>query len=226
MKNIQRTGIPVTKEAAAGAAVYTKFTLFFYDALVMVFENHFVWKCSTRKIINFYNHHISGKHLDVGVGTGYFLDNCAFPADKPVIHLMDLNRNSLEKTSKRIKRYNPVVHQWNILEPITIKLPKFNSICVSNILHCLPGNIYDKEIVLKNLKRFLNNDGTLFGLTILGRDVKVGILYKLFNSLYNRRKIFSNSNDSLAALDEILKSNFSKYTLDLEGSVALFSCRP
>jgi len=225
MKKLQSNSIPVSQEAIAGAALYSKFALFFYDIIVMLFENHFVWKCSTRKIISFYNTHISNKHLDVGVGTGYFLNNCKFPGKNPIIHLMDLNMNPLEKTSERIKRYSPVIHQWNILEPVQIDLPKFDSICISNILHCLPGDFNSKEIVFKNLRPFMNNNAILFGLTILGKDVNTGFLYKIFNSIYNKRLIFSNSNDSFADLEKILKSNFDYYELKLAGSVAMFSCK-
>lgn len=224
MKYLQNYNIPVSQEAAAGAAVYSKFILFFYDIWVMLFENHFVFKCSTRKIINFYNQHISNKHLDVGIGTGYFLNKCIFPSNNPLIHLMDLNPNTLEKTARRIKRYKPIIHQWNILEPITLDLPKFDSICISNVLHCLPGSIKDKETVFINLKQLLNKNGTLFGLTILGKYVQVGLLYKIFNTIYNKLSLFTNLNDDLEGLESILKSNFSHYKLGLIGSVALFSC--
>lgn len=217
--------IPVSREAAAGAAVYSRFILSIYDVLVMQFENHFVWKCPTRTIVDFYNQHVSDRHLDVGVGTGYFLDRCAFPGRHPVIHLMDLNRNSLEKTSRRIRRYQPAAHLWNILEPITIDLQKFNSICISNILHCLPGNFNDKQVVFQNLKRFLNPGGVLFGLTILGSGVKVGPLYYAFNGIYNRLAIFSNRHDDATGLEKILKSNFGHYTMTVVGSVAFFSCK-
>jgi hypothetical protein len=57
-------------------------------------------------------------HLDVGVGTGYFLDRCTFPVAAPEVHLMDLNPNCLEKTARRIRRYRPVTHRCNVLDPI------------------------------------------------------------------------------------------------------------
>ena len=40
---------------------------------------------------------------------------------------MDLNPNSLEVTSRRVHRYNPVIHRINILEPINLNLQKFDS---------------------------------------------------------------------------------------------------
>ncbi|MBN1495652.1 MAG: class I SAM-dependent methyltransferase [Spirochaetes bacterium] len=225
MINTTPDTIPSSREAAAGSAIYSKLILSIYDPLVMLFENHLVWKCPTKKIISFYNHHISGNHLDVGVGTGYFLDKCRFPDTDPTVHLMDLNKNSLQVTAKRIKRYNPVIHHWNILETINLNLPRFDSICIGNILHCLPGDFTSKAIVFENLKKYMNNDGILFGLTILGKDVEAGLLYKLFNAMYNKLSIFTNLNDSYEDLEKVLQLHFHTYHLELVGSVALFSCK-
>ncbi len=61
-------------DARKGAAVYTPLSLALYDLVVLGFSNFFVWRCSSRLILDFYNQHISDKHLDIGVGTGYFLD--------------------------------------------------------------------------------------------------------------------------------------------------------
>lgn len=215
--------IPVSREAAAGAAVYTKFILLFYDLLVMGFENRFVWKCPTRRIVDFYNRHLSPRHLDVGVGTGYFLDKSTFPNGTPLLHLMDLNPNSLEKTSRRMRRYAPVAHLWNVLEPVREELPQFESIALSNILHCLPGDMRSKAAVFHNLLGLLSEGGTLFGLTILGKGVRAGWLYALFNGLYNRFAFFANRQDGREELEAVLRSHFSDYTLEVVGSVALFS---
>lgn len=64
--------------AAAGAAVYSKPLLSGYDLWVLGFSNTFVWRCPTRLLLEFYNEHISGNHLDVGVGTGYSWINAPF----------------------------------------------------------------------------------------------------------------------------------------------------
>jgi hypothetical protein len=167
----------VPENVAAGAAVYSKFLLAFYDTEVLRFELPYIFKCPLRKAKDFFNVNISGVHLDVGVGTGYFLDKCIFPIENPVVHLMDLNSNTLEKTSSRIKRYSPVSHLCNVLEPIQDDLPKFNSISAMNLLHCLPGTMLRKEAAIKNLKPFLNEDGVFFGITVLGKDVDAGFLY-------------------------------------------------
>lgn len=225
MDTAQVGSITTSKEVAASVSIYTKFVLFFYDPLVMLFENRLVWKCPTGTILDFYNSHVSGKHLDVGVGTGYFLDRCRFPVENPVIHLADLSPHSLAKTAARIRRYRPVTHRWNILDPITFELPTFDSICVSNVLHCIPGSMPEKEPVFINLKKFLNPGGTLFGLTILGGMERVGFLYALFNRMYNRIAAFSNRNDSAAGLESIISKHFNEYEITVAGSVAFFSCR-
>jgi hypothetical protein len=113
---------------AKGAAVYTPLTLAFYDLVVLGFSNSFAWQCPSRLILNFYNHHVSNKHLDIGVGTGYFLDRCRFPSDAPTIALFDLNRNCLAATARRLRRYIPSCHLGNVLRPIDIGISEFDSV--------------------------------------------------------------------------------------------------
>lgn len=215
--------IPASREALAGAAVYSPFLLTIYDIEVLQFEMRCIFKCSPRRILDLYNDHVSDRHLDVGVGTGYFLDKCRFPVEHPVVHLMDLNANSLHKTSCRIRRYAPVSHQWNALEPVRHELPLFNSIGAANFLHCLPGTMLDKEVVFRNLIRFLAPGGVFFGATVLGRGIDAGWLYRKANPLYNKVGVFSNLNDSADDLRTILARHFVTHTLDIVGSYALFS---
>lgn len=214
--------IPATKEALAGAAVYSKLLLAIYDLEVLQFEMRCIFKCSPQKILDLYNEHISDRHLDIGVGTGYFLDKCRFPVQHPVVHLMDLNINSLGKTAHRIRRYEPVSHHWNVLEPVREELPKFNSIGAANFLHCLPGSMLDKEIVFTNLTTFLNKGGVFFGATVLGQGIDAGLLYRMANPLYNKSGVFSNLKDNAADLELILSRNFTSYSVKVIGSYAFF----
>jgi hypothetical protein len=73
--NIKRTG----GDACKGAAVYTPLALALYDLAVLGLSKSFVWQCASHVLLDFYNEHISDKHLDIGVGTGYFLDGCRLP---------------------------------------------------------------------------------------------------------------------------------------------------
>ena len=213
----------ISDDAAAGAAVYSNFLLSFYDTEVLRFELPYIFKCPLRVIKDFFQKNVTGNHLDVGVGTGYFLDKCEFPVETPTVHLMDLNMNSLQKTSKRIKRYNPVSHQCDVLEPIQKVLPMFDSIGAMNFLHCLPGDMLSKQEVINNLVPFLNKGGVFFGVTILGEGVDAGLLYRMANAIYNKKSIFCNSHDNLFDLESILRNSFEGVSVKVIGSVALFS---
>jgi SAM-dependent methyltransferase len=211
-------------DAAAGAAVYSKALLAIYDLEVLGIELRFVFGCPAPRMLALYDRHVSGRHLDVGVGTGYFLDKCRFPVAQPVLHLLDLNANSLAATSRRVARYAPVAHRWNVLEPFEGPLPQFDSIGASNFLHCLPGPLTAKEPVFANLTPRLNKGGVFFGTTVLGKGVeKTGRLYRAANAAYNRKKIFSNLDDDAEGLDRMLARNFAKHTLEVAGSIALFA---
>jgi SAM-dependent methyltransferase len=214
---------PPTEDGAAGAAVYTKFVLSIYDPLVFKFENAFVWKCPTRLLLDHYNRHVSGNHLDVGVGSGYLLDKCQFPADDPRVALMDLNPNALQFTSARIRRYRPTTYLANVLEPIRYDLPAFDSIGLNYLLQCLPGSMSGKGRVFSNLRPFLNPGGVLFGTTILGQGVEFNPLGRLFMGVYNSRRILNNRNDNLTDLERNLERNFTEYSLHTVGCVAFFA---
>jgi hypothetical protein len=214
----------ISDAAAAGAAVYSKRLLSGYDLWVLGFSNTFVWRCPTRVILDFYNEHISGNHLDVGVGTGYYLDKCTFPNSNPTIALADLNENSLQATASRLERYQPTVHITNVLEePIDIEPAGFNSIALSFLLHCLPGNMVSKGAAFRNVKPLLNGDGgVVFGSTILGVGVRHNLIGRALMRTYNAKRIFSNSTDSSADLEEVLRDTFRDYSMKVVGCVALF----
>jgi len=212
--------------AAAGAAVYSKPVLSVYDLYVLGFSNTFVWQCPSRLILDFYNAHISAKHLDVGVGTGFFLDKCQFPVAHPTLALVDLNPNSLQMTAKRLQRYNPGMYIANVLEPIRIDAAEFDSIAINYLLHCLPGNIPSKGAVFENLKPLLNkNGGVIFGTTILGTGIKRNFLAKILMRAYNSKKIFGNTYDHANDLERVLKENFRDYSMHVVGCVAFFTGR-
>ena len=97
----ERSFKPIRK---AGAAVYTPFHLFFYDLCVLWITNRFAWKCSTSKILlPLFQSTIGERHLDVGVGTGYFPANSLGPSSRcKEITLVDLNSSALGAAKHRI----------------------------------------------------------------------------------------------------------------------------
>ena len=214
---------PTEEQVEAGQAVYTKSTLSAYDIIVIGLSNRYVWKCPSARIEEHYNKHVSANHLDVGVGTGYFLDRCKFPSKRPRVALMDLNPNTLEYASKRIYRYKPEMHRQNILEPISTNIQQFDSVGINYLLHCLPGSILEKAVAFDHLKSLMNQNAVLFGSTILQGGVSKTWAAKRLMHLYNKKGIFSNTADDLAGLEDALKQRFENVAIEVVGCVALFS---
>lgn len=74
-----------SSETRSGYTVYNKALLSIYDLFVLGFLCRFMWKCRSLYLLELYNRRVTSNHLDMGVGTGYFLDHCRFPSDKPRI---------------------------------------------------------------------------------------------------------------------------------------------
>jgi SAM-dependent methyltransferase len=208
-----------------GAAIYNPATLRAYDLYVHGFSNALIWGCPTRELHDLYRRNASGRHLDVGVGTGYFLDRCRWPTPTPRIVLLDLNAHALRYTRERIRRYDPVAVRGNVLEPLQVPEAPFDSIALLYVLHCLPGDLATKSAVFRNLGRLLTPGGVLFGATVLGQGVRPGWIARVLLALYNRRGIFSNRTDSRSRLGEALDGHFERVEIRERGCVALFEAR-
>ncbi|GFS15368.1 methyltransferase type 12 [Elysia marginata] len=211
------------QEIEAGQAVYTRRMLLIYDIRVLMLSNRFIWKCPSSRLLAHYNMHVSANHLDVGVGSGYFLDRCRFPAVSPRLALMDMNPNSLAFTAKRIGRYSPEVYQQNILERISCDIVPFDSIALNYLLHCLPGTLAEKGVVFDYLQPVMKPGATVFGSTILNDKGVPGWSAAKLMGHYNRHGIFSNLADTLDGLQRALESRFQCVDIKTQGCVALFS---
>ena len=213
------------KQVDAGQAIYTPRTLTIYDFVVLTVSNRFIWNCPTERLVEHYNNQITANHLDVGVGTGYYLDCCRFSSSKPRIALMDLNPDALSYAAERIARYQPETYLQNILEPITTEMAKFDSVGINYLLHCLPGTITTKAVVFDHLKAVMNPGGVLFGSTLLQGGVPRSYLAKRLMNFYNKKGVFSNKHDDLERLKKSLHERFGKVSLEVVGCAALFAAR-
>ena len=207
--------------STASTRAFSRLPLLIYDVGVLRFSNTFAWRCPRRRILDFYNEHVSAHHLDVGPGSGYYLDRCRWPAE-PVITLLDLNPAPLQMTAQRIARYAPRTIQTDVLQPIATD-ERFDSIGISYVLHCLPGTMSDKAAAFANLKKLLRPGGVLFGTTILGKGVPHNALARYLLRTYNTSGIFSNTEDSQGALEHVLGEQFGRHTVQIHGCVALFA---
>jgi len=216
---------PSDNDVIAGQAVYSPRMLSVYDIAVLGISNSYIWKCPASRIEAHYDANVSANHLDVGVGTGYFLDRCKFPSQRPRVGLMDMNRNTLEFASKRISRYGPETYEQNILEPTDSQIKPFDSIGINYLLHCVPGPITAKAVVFDHLKHVMKPGCRVFGSTILQGGVPRGLTARMLMNIYNKKGIFANSHDDLEDLKSALSKRFDGVNTEVVGCVALFSGR-
>ncbi|WP_020415085.1 class I SAM-dependent methyltransferase [Microbulbifer variabilis] len=215
----------VTKEVEQGQAVYSKPVLWLYDLWVLGLSNRFIWQCPTPGILKHFNQHITSNHLDVGVGTGYFLDKCTFPSGDVRLGLMDLNQNSLDVSAARVARYSPLQFRCNVLDKIDLVTEKFDSISLNYLFHCLPGKLPEKLSALDHVSALLSESGVVFGSTILSKGVPRNTAAKKLMAIYNKKGIFSNTEDCQEDLETYLASKFKEYQIEVKGCVALFSAK-
>ncbi len=209
----------------SGHTVYTRAMLSVYDFFVLGFLCRFMWKCRSHHLLDLYNQHITSNHLDVGVGTGYFLDHCRFPTQTPRIALIDLNINSLAVTMRRLSRYAPLTYHRDVLEPIDLDTQPFDSVAINGLLHCLPGTIRTKSVVFDHLKPLVNPGGVIFGCTILNKGVKKSRPAQWTMNSLNKQKVFTNLEDDPEDLKAELSRRFPRHDLRVIGCMALFWAR-
>jgi SAM-dependent methyltransferase len=208
-----------------GIGAYSRASLRFYDLGVLAASNRLVWQCPSSRILDLYQAHVTGNHLDVGVGTGYFLDRVRFPVREPRVGLLDLNGNSLTHTAQRLIRYSPEMYRADVLRPIATTIEPFDSIGLNYLLHCLPGPMAFKATAFDNLKSLLRPGGTIFGGTLLRHIPGLPILARAWLRMYNAMGIFDNEADSLDALHFELSARFADVQIETHGAAALFRAR-
>lgn len=209
----------------AERTAYNKLLLPLYDFWVLWFSNRFVWQCPTGRLLQLYNDNASSNHLEAGVGTGYFLGNCRFAAMPSRLVIIDINRNCLSTSARRLARYSPVALQRDLLKPMAIPGPGFDSIGFNYVLHCLPGTMQAKASVFDRLKLLLRPGGVLFGATTLFGGIRKNMPARLLMALYNGIGIFANRGDSPGCLEKELTERFHDVRIEVAGCTALFVCR-
>ncbi len=210
-------------DTTAGQAVYTPLSLRLYDLVVVRLSCDHVWRCPARHLLAQYDRLVGRRHLDVGVGSGFYLDRCRFPA-RPELTLLDLNPVSLAHAARRVARYAPRTVQHDVFAPLPFA-ERFDSVALSFLLHCLPGAMADKAAAIAHLSRAVAPEGVLFGSTILGDGAAHNALGRRLMRVYNRKGFFGNARDDADGLAAALGASFAEVKLSQVGTVALFEAR-
>jgi SAM-dependent methyltransferase len=216
---------PATADADRGQAAFTRTGLALYDLLVLRGVCPWVWRCPNERIHAAYRQHLSNNHLEVGVGTGYFLDRARFSDAAPRVALLDLNTHCLARTARRIARYHPEIYRADVLQPIVLDVRRFDSIALNYVVHCLPASWPDKGVVFEHLKTLLNPGGTLFGATLVQGDVPQTAAAAGLMRWFNARGTLHNQADTRIRLVEGLEQHLNDVQVEQVGCVALFSGR-
>jgi hypothetical protein len=209
---------------AKAHAAYTPFTLAIYDVLVHGLSNRFAWQCPTRRLVELYRESLAPDHLEAGVGTGLLLDRAATPELKRLV-LLDANRNCLDRAGARLARFEPELHQVNLLAPLALRTAPVASVGLTYVLHCLPGRMDEKLVVIDHLRPLMRDGATLFGATILGRGIEPNRAARALSDLYNAKGVFNNRADDVDALSDGLRRRFATVAVAQEGCVAIFRAR-
>jgi SAM-dependent methyltransferase len=212
-----------TLDTQAGAAVYSPWVLKLYDWWVLGVSNRWAWQCSTTDVLlPFYRRHVGKRHLDVGVGTGFYLEHAGFGPEQDLT-LLDLNENSLRAAVARLGCADVSWFVQDVMQPLTaLGDRKYDSMALFYLLHCLPGEMAGKARVFDHLKQHLAEGGVLYGATILGDAAGHKGLGRKLMDVYNKKGIFGNRADTLEGLEQALRQHFVDVELMQHGKVACF----
>lgn len=207
--------------AYRGQADYTRGLLRVYDPFVLGFAARFVWRCPTARLVDGYRRHIRGRHLDVGPGTGYFLERSGLP-DGSQVTILDPNPNVLDHASRRLGKLDVTSIEGDVLKPLPVEGP-FESAALNLVIHCLPGPLTRKATAVSNVAAVLAPTGVLFGASVLGTSGPHNWFSRRVLDAFNRRGAFDNRTDTEAGLLDILAASFEQVELEVAGSIAIFA---
>ena len=207
--------------AYKGQAGYNPVMLAIYDPWVLGFMTRAVWHTRIAVGVDLYRKHLGHRHLDVGPGTGYFLEKADPPAGTQIT-LLDPNPHVLRHASRRLAALHPSTVEADVMKPLPVRGP-FDSAALSFVLHCLRGPMSNKAIAIRNVADVLTPDGVLFGGTVLGTSEPHSRSARLFLLAANKQGGFDNLGDTLDGLRGILSDTFQDVQVETEGSAALFA---
>lgn len=207
--------------AYKGQAGYTPFLLAIYDPFVLGFMARAVWRCPTPPVVERYRKHLGHRHLDVGPGTGYFIEKAAPPAGTEIT-LLDPNPNVLARCSRRLAPMHPTTVEADVMKPLPVDGP-FDSAALNFVLHCLRGPQSHKAVAIRNVAAVLEPDGLLFGGTVLGTAERHTPQARAILRAFNRKGDFDNLGDTAEGLRQILEQSFQTVEVEVIGSAALFT---
>lgn len=209
--------------AYRGQADYSRPVLRLYDPLVLGPIARYVWRCPSDRLTEHYRRHIRNRHLDVGPGTGYFLERSGL-APRSEVTILDPNANVLRHASARLAHLDVTATEADVCKPLPLE-GTFDSASLNLVIHCLPGPFERKAAAVANVAAVMAPDGVLFGSSVIGETGSHNAVARTMLRAYNRRGAFDNLEDSHEAIGEMLASSFDEVDVDTIGSIAVFTAK-
>jgi ubiquinone/menaquinone biosynthesis C-methylase UbiE len=204
-----------------GQSGYNRFMLAIYDPWVLGFMAPVVWKAPIHPGVERYREHMGRRHLDVGPGTGYFIEKAELAVGTEIT-LLDPNPKVLARSSRRLAALHPATVEADVMKPLPLE-GRFDSAALSFVLHCLRGPMEHKAVAIRNIAAVLEPDGVLFGGTVLGTSAEHSRAARGTLKAFNRQGGFDNLGDSADGLREILEGSFRTVEVEVTRSIALFT---
>ena len=196
---------------------------FGYDLALYKGITNLLWRCPTTRLSDNYAEYLSNNHLEIGVGTGYFLKRTACPDHMERLTLLDLSLNCLERSARRLYPLRPSTVQQNILEPFPAALTGYRSVGMNYVLHCLPGNVQQQIDIFKKVYATLGNGGVFFGATLVPADKYRSLLARILMWGLQKTRIFHNQTHTLENLRHALSATFPKVRIEKIGNAVVFA---
>lgn len=215
----------VSRHLGSGGALHRRAAPGVYDLLVGNLANSYAWRCDRERVLALYQDNMSARHLDVGPGTGWYLERSVTAGSD--VTLMDTNSRSLHVAGKRLVSVGAHVSvvEADAREPLPRGLSGFGSVGLTFVVQGLPGDWKDKGLAFTYLAAGLRANGVLFGATVLGRCADRNLVAAALLVAGNSVGAFHNSGDDEQGLRAALERAFHQVEVRVVGAVALFAAR-
>ncbi|SPJ82572.1 uncharacterized protein FTOL_09977 [Fusarium torulosum] len=228
---------------------YTPFALSLYELCVIRISLPLLWGCSAQKHLGpLFSKNFSKRHLDIGVGDGYFptraLKDAAREPESQHLTLVDFSEQCLAATKRRVLSHYPEVDIRCVLAdagkpfPDSLQNERFDSASLFLVMHHMPGPSHLKTQAITNAKNLLNREGILTGCTVLGTEwEKTDQGYKVLNErpssrlvssileAYNKRGLFDNLQEDPNVIERALQNEFEEVETQVVSMMFVFRAR-
>ncbi len=191
-----------------------------YDFGLYRIVTQLFWRCPTERLLENYVQNISGNHLELGVGSGYFLARTLCPEYVKRLVLLDLNPQCLGKSGQRLSPLHPVLLHHDICEPLQQE-DLFESVGMNYVLHCMPGPLSHQQ-TFQNVHSLLQPGGVFFGATLVPHAPHQTTGSEHFMGLLNKMGIFKNDSHTSRELRARLEDVFATVEIEMVGDACVF----